>query len=158
MKVAPESKISTLSRPDSPSRFKIEKIDELGHHGISIGGFYISSSCNTFLLVMAIIFIVGGIIFTAISYRPRDRNEDMERYKERQASDETSQVKIVGPIFVILGLIMLFGVSIFTVTLYFLQKQESSRYQMSRNRELHRIVSVVSCNVLLKMAKIRLKN
>ena len=75
MKVAPQQ---SLSRPHSiietgypPARrlFRIEKVDELGHHGINIGGFYLSSNCNTFLLVMALIFITGGIILTAIAYR-----------------------------------------------------------------------------------------
>ena len=102
MKVAPESKTSVASqksmfsgsRPETQeSRFQIEKVDDTGHNGISIGGVLISNNCNAIMLVMALIFIVGGIIFTAISYRPQDPDEDMEHYQERQMSEGALQVK-----------------------------------------------------------------
>ena len=84
----------SLSRPETQeSRFTIEKVDDTGHNGISIGAVFISNNCNTILLVMALIFIVGGIIFTAISYRPQDPDEDMEQYRERQLSKGALQVK-----------------------------------------------------------------
>lgn len=155
--MAPESKISTLSRPNSIEdsslnssknrRFKFAKVDEEDHHGISIGGFYISTNCNTFLLVMAFIFILGGVILTVISYRPRDVNEDLERYKERQNSEDTSQVKIVGPICVTIGIFMLFFSVVFSTISWFLHKQEQplNQYELSGQQVLHRVISVVGC-------------
>lgn len=160
--MAPESKISTLSRPESIEdskshrRFKFAKVDEEDHHGISIGGFYISTNCNTFLLVMAFIFIVGGVILTAISYRPRDVNEDLERYKERQNSDDTSQVKIVGPICVTIGIIMLFFSVVFSTISWFLHRQEPiNQYELSGQQVLQRVISVVSRSCVIRIQKLR---
>ena len=120
MRVAPQEKTNnSCSRPESTiGRFRIEKIEELGgHHGLNIGGIYVSSNCNAILMVMAIIFVVGGVIFTVISYRPRDKFEDMDSYRDRQESEDTFQVKIVGPIFVIIGLVMmLFSILLLTIS------------------------------------------
>ncbi len=160
--MAPSAQISTLSRSSNqavdcekvaqavvsnPHRFRIEKVDELDHHGISVGGFYISNNCNTFLLVMALIFIVGGVILTAISYRPRDKYEDMQRYRERQQSDNAEQVKIEGPICVVIGLVILGFSTIFYSISFCLRKQEqtcaTSPYELSGREALKRVISVV---------------
>ena len=139
MKVAPESKVSmaTTSRPETQeSRFRIEKVDEIGQHGIAIGGVFISNNCNTILLVMALIFIVGGVILSAISYRPQDPDEDMQHYRERQVSEDASQSKIVGPICMIMGVVMLFCSGLFYTIFCLLQKAQ-------QQENLQRAISVV---------------
>ena len=95
MKVGPEpqASVASASRPETQeSRFRVEKVDEIGQHGIAIGGMFISNNCNTILLVMSLIFIIGGVIFTAISYRPQVSDEDMQQYRDRQMSEDVSQV------------------------------------------------------------------
>ena len=97
MKVGPEpqASVASASRPETQeSRFRVEKVDEIGQHGIAIGGMFISNNCNTILLVMSLIFIIGGVIFTAISYRPQVSDEDMQQYRDRQMSEDVSQVRI----------------------------------------------------------------
>ena len=98
MKVGPEpqASVASASRPETQeSRFRVEKVDEIGQHGIAIGGMFISNNCNTILLVMSLIFIIGGVIFTAISYRPQVSDEDMQQYRDRQMSEDVSQVKFI---------------------------------------------------------------
>ena len=63
MKVAPETQASMASESGpkiQESRFRIEKVDEIGQHGIIVGGMFISNNCNTILLVMSLLFIIGG--------------------------------------------------------------------------------------------------
>lgn len=96
---------TTLSRPDSViERLRIEKADDGGGTGITIAGVFIAANCNVILLVMAGIFIVVGAILTAISYRPRDSGEEMEKFKDRQ--EWSTQTKVVGPVFLLVGVIM----------------------------------------------------
>lgn len=151
MRVAPiesdHGKVSTTSRPASVmGRLRIEKVDD--RYGMSIGGFYIAGNCNIILLVMACIFLVVGAIFTAISYRPRDPTEEMERYQERQASPVSSQVKIVGPISILIGLIMLVAGTVLGVIGWVMKKDERSRqYELSNGHEaLQRVISQVITN------------
>ena len=66
---------SSNSRPGSSrgsgmiNRLRVESSDDGSGTGITIGGVFISANCNTILIIMASIFIVFGIILTAISYR-----------------------------------------------------------------------------------------
>lgn len=102
---------SSNSRPGSSrgsgmiNRLRVESSDDGSGTGITIGGVFISANCNTILIIMASIFIVFGIILTAISYRPRELSEELDRFMSRQ--EWSAQVKIVGPIAMILGTIML---------------------------------------------------
>ena len=97
--------LSISSRPESViERLRIESSDDGRGAGITIGGTFISANCSIILVVMASIFMVVGTILTAISYRPRDYGEEMERFMERQ--EWSSQLKIIGPIFVLIGALM----------------------------------------------------
>ena len=141
MKVAPEPKLSR-SRPESViQRFQIQKQDE-DHHGVG-RHCHINSTCNTILMVMASIFIIGGVILTAISYRPRDHHEEIARYKERQTSYESSQTKTVGPIFVIIGLLMLcFSLMLFGIRWFLNKYERHEQYQLeSAHEALQRVIS-----------------
>ena len=141
MKVAPEPKLSR-SRPESViQRLQIQKQDE-ENHGVG-RHCHINSTCNTILMVMASIFIIGGVILTAISYRPRDHYEEMARYKDRQTSRETWQTKTVGPIFVIIGLLMLcFALMLFTIRWFLKKYERREQYQFeSAHEALQRVIS-----------------
>ena len=178
MKVAPENKVSIpfkTSRPETQesrcdqSRFRIEKVDENGQHGIAIGRVFISNNCNTILLVMALIFIVGGVILSAISYRPQDPDEDMQHYRERKNSEDASQSKIVGPICMVMGVVMLFFSGLFSTIFCLLQKAAQQQENLQRTisvvrkkkfgRSISRslrallkyLVEVMLCNVPLRM-------
>ena len=148
MKVAPEAltqpKLSLQARPESVvvQRLQIEKHEE-GHHGIG-HHCHINSTCNTILMVMAAIFIIGGVILTAISYRPRDHYEEMARYKERQTSHESSQTKTVGPIFVIIGLIMLaFALMLYTIRWFVNKHERGIQYELENaHQALQRVISL----------------
>lgn len=137
MRVGPEGKVPKLQRPDSViERLRIEKVEEQDHHGITIGGCFVSANCNIFLLIMATIFTVGGIIFTVISYRPRDYHESMDHYNDRQESEDGSQTKIVGPIFVLIGLIMLLISLLLHFIFWYIKQEERGRnYELSINQE-----------------------
>lgn len=98
-------RLSITSRPESViERLRIESSDDGRGAGITIGGTFISANCSIILVVMASIFMVVGTILTAISYRPRDYGEEMERFMERQ--EWSSQLKIIGPIFILIGALM----------------------------------------------------
>ena len=97
----------------------------------------ILGNCNTILLVMSCIFIVGGVILAAISYRPRDPNEDLEQYKSRLLSEDGLQIKIAAPIFLLIGVIMLICATVLYILRYFVKKRErESAYELSNGLEI----------------------
>ena len=56
----------------------------------------------------------------------------MERYKERQASEDASQLLTVGPICVTIGFVMLLVSVIFSVIFCYLGKEDpGSQYELS---------------------------
>ena len=66
-------------------RLQIEKANS--DEGLTMcGGIFLASNCYIILLVMAGIFIVAGAILTAISWRPREFGEEMERFLKRQVT------------------------------------------------------------------------
>ena len=86
---------------------------------------------------MSCIFIVGGVILAAISYRPRDPNEDLEQYKSRLLSEDGLQIKIAAPIFLLIGVIMLICATILYILRYFVKKRErESAYELSNGLEI----------------------
>jgi len=153
MKVGPEphASVASASRPETQeSRFRVEKVDEIGQHGIAIGGMFISNNCNTILLVMSLLFIIGGVIFTAISYRPQVSDEDMQQYRDRQMSEDVSQGKIVGPICMIIGMVMLSFSIMFSTIFCILQK---SHQELSTNWAMRRTISVIDPNAPLNISR-----
>ena len=84
------SPFNTAGRPATASslmeRLNIEKADEGGGcgGGFTIGKVFVANNCTVILLVMAGIFLVGGAILTAISYRPREFGEELSKFINRQ--------------------------------------------------------------------------
>ena len=67
-------------------KLHIEK-DNSGEDLTFCGGIFLAANCYIILFVMAGIFSVIGAILTAISWRPRDFGEEMERFLKRQVLD-----------------------------------------------------------------------
>ena len=72
------------------------------------------------------------LILYVISYRPRDMYEKMEHYRDRLESDESSQIKVAAPIFLLIGVIMMICAILLYVLRYFVkQRQSRNPYQIS---------------------------
>ncbi len=120
------------SRPSSViERFHIEAGDDGGGTGITIGGVFLSSNCNIILVVMASIFMVVGIILTAISYRGRETKEAIEEFNTRR--EWSSQLRIAGPIFMLIGLAMLTIGLVFCCLAYKVSKGHQNASSYSNN-------------------------
>ncbi len=121
---------STSSRPESVlEKLKIETSDDGGGIGITIGGVFISANCSIILIVMASIFILVGSILSAISFRPRDINEELDRFLSRQ--EWASQLKVIGPVTLVVGLIMLIMGTTFCFLGWKVTKDDERRFNES---------------------------
>ena len=61
---------TTSSRAESViERLRIESSDDGTGYGINIGGIFITANCSIIVIVMASIFLLVGMVLTAISYR-----------------------------------------------------------------------------------------
>lgn len=126
--MTPSLRPSTSSRPESViEKLRIESSDDGRGVGITILGVFVSANCSVILIVMASIFILVGAILSAISYRPRDLSEDLERFLSRQ--EWGSQLKIIGPVFVVIGAIMLSLGTTFCILGWKVTKDEEKREQ-----------------------------
>lgn len=83
----------------------IEKVQDGSGLTCCGGGVFVASQCQVILFVMSGIFTVVGAILSAISYRPRDFGEDIDKFFTRQAW--SSDLKIIGPVFLVCGMLML---------------------------------------------------
>jgi len=67
-------------------------------------GIFVGTHCYVILLVMSGFFSVVGAILTAISYRPRELGEDIEKFISRQ--EWSTSNKVIGPLLLMIGLVM----------------------------------------------------
>ena len=118
---------STSSRPESVlEKLRIESGDDGGGVGITIGGVFISANCSIIVIVMASIFVLVGAVLTAISYRPRDINEELDRFLSKE--EWASQLKVIGPIFLVIGVVMLTLGLTFCILGWKVTKEEENRF------------------------------
>ncbi|XP_047501366.1 uncharacterized protein LOC125047218 isoform X1 [Penaeus chinensis] len=117
------SSVSYLSVPDTPSSRRpstadlvIEKlqVERVDGGGLSIQGVALASNCHVTLCVFGIFFLLAGIILSYVSYSINMKNDDpkpleTETSKKNQNDHESSvvQMRIIGPSFLALGLLML---------------------------------------------------
>ena len=93
---SPSTTESTMSnRPTTATsvieRLNIEKVQN--GDGVTIcGGVFVTTHCYVILLVMSGVFTVVGAILTAISYRPRQFGEELERFLKREVSPNSLKV------------------------------------------------------------------
>jgi len=120
-------RLSHSSRPESViDKLRIESSDDGAGVGITIGGLFISANCSIILIIMAFIFILIGCVLTAISYRPREFGEDLERFLSRQ--EWGGHLKIIGPVILVIGfLMMVLGIT-FCILGYKVTKSEEKRF------------------------------
>ena len=75
---------------------------------------------------MAFIFILIGCVLTAISYRPREFGEDLERFLSRQ--EWGGHLKIIGPVILVIGVLMMILGITFCILGYKVTKSEEKRF------------------------------
>ena len=81
----------------------------------------------------------------AISYRPRDLFEEIENYRDRLQSEETSQIKIAAPIVLLIGFIMFICAILLYILRYFLKKRQNNNpYELTNGLEVTRRFSLKS--------------
>ncbi|KAK3880650.1 hypothetical protein Pcinc_014873 [Petrolisthes cinctipes] len=130
-RVVPErvevSSVSYLSVPDTYSRrpstadrvierLQVEKVEG---GGLSIQGVGLASNCHVTLCVFGVFFMLAGVILSYISYnatvKARMGNEDAPK-GSTEAMSSVSQMRMIGPSFLVLGLLMLgLGISLFVL-------------------------------------------
>ena len=115
-----------LSILKKSSSFRIESSDDGAGVGITIGGLFISANCSIILIIMAFIFILIGCVLTAISYRPREFGEDLERFLSRQ--EWGGHLKIIGPVILVIGVLMMILGITFCILGYKVTKSEEKRF------------------------------
>jgi len=71
---------------------------------VYVNGVVFSSYCYIVLLIMSFFFLLSGVLFTAISYRPQEVGEKFGEWSFRLA--QSRNTKIAGPAFIVLGFIM----------------------------------------------------
>ena len=75
---------------------------------------------------MAFIFVLVGAILTGISYRPRDLGEELERFLSRQ--EWSGHLKIIGPVFLVIGLLMMILGTTFCILGWKVTKAEEKKF------------------------------
>ena len=112
-------------------KLKIEKANS-GEGLTFCGGIFLAANCYIFLFVMSGIFYVIGSILTAISWRPRDFGEEMQRFLIRQ--EWSSDIKILGPVFLLIGLLMMmFGLTLCVIS----KKMKKEDFSMGDQQSFH---------------------
>lgn len=136
---------STSSRSESViDKLNIESSDDGAGVGINVAGIFISANCNIILIVMAVIFTLVGVILTTISHRPKDLSEDMGKFLSRQ--EWGAQLKIIGPVFMLFGFLMLVTGLTFCFLGYKVSKEEQERlYETQSPGRTIYSVSYISC-------------
>ena len=74
----------------------------------------------------AFIFILIGCVLTAISYRPREFGEDLERFLSRQ--EWGGHLKVIGPVILVIGVLMMILGITFCILGYKVTKSEEKRF------------------------------
>ncbi|RXG69663.1 hypothetical protein Avbf_01917 [Armadillidium vulgare] len=133
-----ESKVSYLTVPSTPSTRRPStadvfidklKVEKLEGGGLTISGVALAGNCHITLIIFGIFFIVAGIILTYLGYSfnaqvtpPPTQEVDLDqaavvpRGKLRKANSHL-QMRIIGPIFIVLGIIMsLIGWGLFAIS------------------------------------------
>jgi len=73
----------------------------VGRGWVYIYGVVLSSYCYVFLFIMSFFFLLSGVLFTAISYRPQQIGEQFGEWSYRLA--KSRKTRIAGPAFILLG-------------------------------------------------------
>ncbi|KAK4289257.1 hypothetical protein Pmani_016842 [Petrolisthes manimaculis] len=130
-RVVPErvevSSVSYLSVPETYSRRPstadrvIEKlqVEKVEGGGLSIQGVALASNCHVTLCVFGVFFMLAGVILSYVSYnasvKARMGDEDSPK-GSTEAMSSVSQMRMIGPSFLVLGLLMLgLGISLFVL-------------------------------------------
>jgi len=71
---------------------------------VSVNGCIFSYYCYLILFIMACFFLLAGILFTTIAYRPQQVSERLGEWSHQLV--ESHSVQIAGPAFILLGLVM----------------------------------------------------
>ncbi|XP_023325965.1 uncharacterized protein LOC111699512 [Eurytemora carolleeae] len=71
---------------------------------VYVYGVVLSSYCYIVLFIMSFFFLLSGVLFTAISYRPQQVGEQLGEWTFRFA--QSRNTRIAGPAFIFLGFLM----------------------------------------------------
>ena len=73
--------------------------------GFSIGGVIVAPYCNIIMIIMSIIFMVGGVLLTVIAYL--DKPQPMKVKTENNLLFGVEERKLAGPLIISIGALML---------------------------------------------------
>ena len=74
---------SRQSASAATTAMSLLNIERLDGGGLSIRGMVVAAYCNIFLVIMGCVFLGGGSLLTAISYRPQEYGEDLGDWRTR---------------------------------------------------------------------------
>lgn len=72
--------------------------------GLVINGIVVAAYYNMFVIIMAIFMLMGGILLTAIAYRPKELREEWWEWTERFYKSKNT--RIVGPSLIVISLLL----------------------------------------------------
>ena len=73
--------------------------------GLVINGIMIAAYYNMFVIIMAIFMLMGGVLLTALAYRPKEIGEEWWEWTERFY--KSGNMRIVGPSLIVLSLLFI---------------------------------------------------
>jgi hypothetical protein len=72
--------------------------------GLVINGIMIAAYYNMFMIIMAIFMLMGGVLLTALAYRPKEMGEEWWEWMDRFYKSKNSRV--VGPSLIVISLLL----------------------------------------------------
>ena len=72
--------------------------------GLVINGIMIAAYYNMFVIIMAIFMLMGGVLLTALAYRPKEMGEEWWEWTERFYRSKNT--RIVGPLLIVISVLL----------------------------------------------------
>jgi len=98
-------------------------VSRLDGGGLTVKGCVIAAYCNVFLIIMAVFLLIGGILLTAIAFRPQEMREELGEWTDRFANISGS--RIGGLVLVIVSLLLLSAGAVLVILNRMARKKES---------------------------------
>ena len=89
--------------------------------GLVINGIMVAAYYNMFVIIMAIFMLMGGVLLTALAYRPKELREEWWEWTERFYKSKNT--RIVGPSLIVISLLL----NLVGLTYCLLKRQARSR-------------------------------
>merc|ERR1711935_290870 len=90
---------------ESKSLLTYLSVSKLDRGSLFVKGVFISPYCSALLIIMSVFLLIGGVLLTAIAYRPKEMREELGEWTDRL--EVTSRSRIGGPVLVVISLVIL---------------------------------------------------